>query len=162
MKYRKLNLEELIALEKEFVRFLASNTVTSDEWERLKQENPEKAERLIEIFSDLVFERTLKEVEFLEFKTPQDIKTFHCLPDKIVMMGLMVEGDSQVDFTAPQDPQQMLALLQLSQARLRLYSAEKKYSKERALELFDMMENGALISRDGDLFKTLTGLREKG
>ncbi len=159
MKYRRLTGEELEELEKEFVRFLATNSIPAGEWERLKSERPKEVERLIQVFSDLVFERTLREVRYLEFKTARDIKTFHCLPDKIVMIGLMIDGDSQLDFTAGQDPSQMLALLQLSGARLKMYTAEKHYGKERELELFDMLESGARISKDGQLYRTLASLK---
>ena len=160
MKYRRLTEEELQELEKDFIRFLATNTITADEWERLKAERPEKVDRLIDVFSDQVFERTLREVRYLEYKTPRDIKTFHCLPDKIVMIGLMIDGDSQLDFTAGQDSAQMLSLLQLSGARLKMYTAEKKYAKEREQELFDMLEDGARISKDGHLYRTLASLKE--
>ena len=37
MKYRRLTNEELAELEKEFVRFLVSNTVTSEDWEKINE-----------------------------------------------------------------------------------------------------------------------------
>ena len=77
MKYRRLRQDELESLEKEFVRFLASNQVTAEDWEKLKAGALEKAEKLIEIFSDIVFEKILSDVEYMEFQTPRDIKTFH-------------------------------------------------------------------------------------
>ena len=53
----------------------------------------------------------------------------------------------------------MLQQIQLSGAQLKLYTAEKPYSRGRDMEIFEMMENGALISKDGSLFKTLEGLK---
>lgn len=160
MKFRRLNAEELKELETEFIRFLASNTVTGDDWEKLKKENPQNANKLIELFSDIVFEKILKDVQYLEFKSPSDLKTFHCGTDKIKLLGLRIEGESTIDFTKNQAPAEMLQLLQASKAKLQLYEGEKAYSKERALELFGMMENGALISKDGNLYKMLNGLKE--
>ncbi|MCO6492706.1 MAG: hypothetical protein J5I98_30085 [Phaeodactylibacter sp.] len=159
MKYRRLRQDELESLEKEFVRFLASNQVTADEWEKLKAEEPGKAEKLIGIFSDIVFEKVIGDVQYLEYKTPKDVKTFHFLEDRIVMNGLLVEGNTSFDFTQQQSPQQMLQQIQLAGARLKLYTAEKAYSRSRDMEIFEMMENGALISRDGSLFRTLEGLK---
>lgn len=159
MKYRRLRQDELESLEKEFVRFLASNQVTADEWEKLKAEEPDKAEKLIGIFSDIVFEKVIGDVQYLEYKTPKDVKTFHFLEDRIVMNGLLVEGNTSFDFTQQQSPQQMLQQIQLAGARLKLYTAEKAYSRSRDMEIFEMMENGALISRDGSLFRTLEGLK---
>ncbi|MCB9293976.1 MAG: hypothetical protein H6559_12785 [Lewinellaceae bacterium] len=159
MKYRRLRQDEMESLEKEFVRFLASNQVTADEWEKLKAEEPEKTEKLIGIFSDIVFEKVIGDVQYLEFKTPKDVKTFHFQEDRIVMNGLLVEGNTSFDFTQQQSPQQMLQQIQLAGARLKLYTAEKAYSRSRDMEIFEMMENGALISRDGSLFRTLEGLK---
>lgn len=159
MKYRRLRQDELESLEKEFVRFLASNQVTADEWQKLKAEEPDKAEKLIGIFSDIVFEKVIGDVQYLEYKTPKDVKTFHFLEDRIVMNGLLVEGNTSFDFTQQQSPQQMLQQIQLAGARLKLYTAEKAYSRSRDMEIFEMMENGALISRDGSLFRTLEGLK---
>jgi len=160
MKYRRLAKEELAELEQEFVRFLAANSVTADDWQKLKAAEPEKAEGLIDIFSDIVFEKTLSGAEYLEFKTPKDLKTFHFKKEKVTLNGLKVEGPSNLDFTQDVSPEQMLGQLKMSTAQLKLYTAEKEYRKEREQEIFDLMERGALISRDGALFKTLESLKK--
>ena len=159
MKYRRLTNEELAELEVEFIKFLASNTVTGDDWEKLKVDNPEKAEGLIEIFSDIVFEKTIENIEFLEFKTPNDIKIFHCQKNDIHLMGLKIDGDSSLDFTKDTPPEEMMTQLKNSGAKLQLYTAQKKYKhNNRSLELFEMMQWGSLIS-DGKLFHILKNLQ---
>ncbi|NET39852.1 MAG: hypothetical protein F6K19_49185 [Cyanothece sp. SIO1E1] len=158
MKYRRLHIDELQGLEKDFINFLAANSVTSDDWEKLKNESQEKAEKMIEIFSDMIFEQTLQKVDYLEQKSAREIRTYHCGPDKISMIGILVEGETSLDFRQNLDPQQMMAQLGLSGAQLKLFKGEKTYKKERNLELFDLMERGALISRDGHLYKTLAQL----
>ena len=159
MKYRVLTTEELAELEKEFIRFLAVNGIPGPDWVKMKTTTPEKADGLIHAFSDMVFEKTLQNIEFLEIKTPEDYKTFHCLPDKIVLLGIRLEGDSDLNFTQNTPPAQMLDQLKRSGAKLFMYGAEKKYSKERNLELFEMMEKGCLISK-GDMFRTLERLKK--
>lgn len=159
MKYRKLRQDELVELENDFITFLASNTVTADEWEKIKLEDSQKAEQLIELFSDIVFDKVLSNAEYIEYKTPKDIKTFHFLEDKIVMNGLFVEGNSTFDFTKEQQPEEMLKAIQQSGSKLKLYTAEKVYSRSPEMEAFEMLENGALISKDGHLFKLLEGLK---
>lgn len=160
MKYRRLRTDELKELERDFIAFLASNTVTAADWEKLKDTEPEKAEKLIELFSDIVFDKVLGDVEYMEYKTPKDIKTFHFLEDKIVMNGLYIEGNTSFDFTQDQSPEQMLQQVHLSGAQLKLYTAEKAYSRGSEMEAFEMLENGAVISKDGHLFKVLEGLKE--
>lgn len=161
MKYRLLRQEELEDLKPDFITFLASNTVTADDWETLKQDKPERARSLIELFSDIIFDKVLSNATFMEYRTPKDIKTFHFQDDKIIMNGLFVEGDTQFDFTTKQTPQQMLQQVHLSGAKLKLYTAEKSYSRGREMEAFEMLENGALISKDGALFKTLEELKKE-
>ncbi|MFK8005741.1 MAG: DUF6495 family protein [Saprospiraceae bacterium] len=160
MKYRRLTNEELAELETEFVRFLVSNTVTGDDWEKIKKENPERAEGLIEIFSDIVFEKTISKVEYLEMKTPKDLKIFKCNKENIELMGLKVEGESDLDFTQDITPEAMMIKLQSSDAKLQMYSANKKYKDDdRLQEIFQMMQWGSLIS-DGKLFHLLRTLKK--
>jgi hypothetical protein len=159
MKYRRLNQEELKDLQPDFVAFLASNTITASDWEGIKKDTPEKAEQLVDMFSDIIFDKVLQNANYLEYKTTNDIKTFHFLEDKIVMNGLFVEGDIQFDFQKERSPEQMMTELKDSGAKLKLYTAEKKYKADKEKEAFKMLENGALISKDGALFKLLEGLK---
>ncbi|MEL6637500.1 MAG: DUF6495 family protein [Bacteroidota bacterium] len=158
MKYRRLRPDELTELEPQFVRFLASNTVTADDWQKLKTENREKAERLIDLFSDLVFAQTIEKIQFLQRRSPREIQCFACLPDKIQLRGLRVEGESPLDFTRNDSPSQMLEQLAQSGAELQLYRAEKAYQPSRDRELFTMLESGCLIA-NGDVYRTLDGLK---
>lgn len=159
MKYRRLRPDELEQLEKEFIHFLVANGIPGPDWEKMKAKDAEKAGQLIELFSDVIFDKTLEQLQYLEFKSPKDIKTFHCREDKIVLNGLRIEGETPLDLTITQDPQEMMRQLSAGSAQLRLYTAQKDYHPSRKEELFRMMENGALISRDGALFKTLEGLK---
>ena len=47
MKYRRLSNAELQELEKDFVKFLATNHITATDWVKLKENNPIKVEKLI-------------------------------------------------------------------------------------------------------------------
>ena len=160
MRYRRLTNDELKELEKEFVRFLASNTVTGDDWEKIKKEDSEKAEKLIGMFSDIVFEKTISKIEYLEYRSPKDLKVFHCKDDIIEMVGIMVEGNSDIDFSKNIEADKMIHQLQASQASLKMMAANKKYKKTKELEIFDMMQWGCLIS-DGKLFQTLNAMKPK-
>ena len=104
MKYRRLTSEELEQLEDNFIRFLAAQSITGMDWSKMKTENPERAEELIGEFSDVVIEKTLHNVEYLEYKEKQDMKMFHCQAEKIVMYGLFAEGATDLDFTSDDAP----------------------------------------------------------
>lgn len=160
MKYRRLTIEELKDMENEFVRFLVSNTVTAEDWEKIKKENPERAEKLIEIFSDVVFDKVLEKVKYIEHRNQYDIKTFRCLDDKIELLGLKVSSVAGVDFTQTQSAENMLAYLKNApQGSVQMYSAEKAYKNNNPKkEIFSMLENGGAIS-DGKIFEALLSLK---
>ncbi len=158
MKYRRLSIDELSELETAFIRFLAVNGVSGDEWEKIKETDQARTDELINVFSDTVFHDTLTKVTHLQFVTPNEIKTFQCLPDKIKLMGLLVDSASDIDFTNMESPRVLAQQIASASASLKMYAAEKTYSKERELELFDMMENGCLIS-DGEIYQLLEQLK---
>ena len=159
MKYRRLQNEELKELEKDFVKFLAANHVTADDWVKLKKNDQDKVEELIGLYSDIVYDKALTKLEYLEFKTPNDIKTFHCQADKMVLMGIAVSPTAGVDFTKDLSAQNMMEILKKNSQEIQIYTAEKAYNYNREKELFQMMESGCLISKDGYLFKTLLQLK---
>ncbi len=159
MKYRRLHNEELKELEKDFVKFLAANHITADDWVKLKKNDPDKVEELIGMYSDIVYDKALTKLEYLEFKTPHDIKTFHCQADKMVLIGIAVSPNAGVDFTKDLSSQDMMKILKESSQEIQIYTAEKDYNDNREKELFQMMESGCLISKDGYLFKTLVQLK---
>lgn len=158
-KYRRLSKEELDQLEDNFIRFLAAQSITGTDWTRIKTVEPDRAEALLDQFSDVVIEKTLHNVEYLEYKEKQDIKTFHCQEEKIVMMGLIAEGQTDLDFRSDADATQLMQKMRADGANLKVYTAEKAYKdNDRKAEIFRMIESGCLISRDGAMFKNLKAL----
>ena len=150
-KYRSLTTEELKGLEKEFIDFLVLNGITGEDWVKLKEQHLAKAEKIIDQFSDVVFEGIFRKVKYLEYRGKKILKTFQCLPDKLVMVVMEADEASDANFTDP-------AFIQKATTQppkdLRVYIAEKKYTKSREEELFDLTESGCEVS-DGKLFKAL-------
>ena len=66
MKYRLLTDEELKELEEDFKHFLITNHVYNEEWIQLNKTNDKKVKELVELFSDIVFEKALSKIIFLE------------------------------------------------------------------------------------------------
>lgn len=147
-KYKALTLTELESLEKEFVEFLVINGITGPDWAKIKEDDPVQAQKMTELFSDVVWESILRNTQYLDFRSPHSIKCFHCLADKIVLVGV---DSSSTDMSLP-------AFTQLKSDDypddLELYTTEKKYKGNRERELFDMLEWGCEIS-DGSLYKKL-------
>lgn len=160
MKYRRLTLEELKELESEFTTFLVTHGIPAEDWEKMKEEEPERCEGLIEIFSDIVFEKVLSKVEYLEHREKRVIRIFRFGEDKVVMNGFQLEGESAIDFRKDQNSEQLMQLFRLSPGKLKFFSAEKKYKKEKSAEIFQMLENGAQILKEDQLFQLIEQLKK--
>ncbi len=148
--YRTLTTKELQEMEKEFIDFLVVNGIHADDWVKIKSESKDEAYRMIELFSDVVFEGIMRKTKFLEIRSANDIKTFQCLEDKIILMG--IEGPSNMDFEKSDN---LDSLISQGVEGVSIYTQEKKYNKKRELELFEMTNQGCHIS-DGKLFKALS------
>lgn len=150
-KYRELTPAELNELEKEFVDYLIVNGITADAWVRIKEEEQEKAEDIVTLFSDVILEGVLRKIRFLEHRTKNDIKVFQCLDKKMVLVGMTSINDD-VDFT---DPDFFEKACINPPEGVKVYTAEKVYTKERELELFGMIQDGCSIS-NGQSFKAIS------
>jgi hypothetical protein len=99
MTFRRLTNEELAPLEKKFIQFLVSHTITGDDWAKMKERRPEQAMGLVDIFSDLMFEEAMKKVQFLQYAEPKALKIFYCKENEIELLGLIASENNTIDFT---------------------------------------------------------------
>ena len=150
MTFRRLNSDELAALEKPFIKFLVANTITGSDWEKMKTQEPQRASKMLDIFSDFIFEERLRKVEFIQHQEPKELRLFKCTDDTIYLIGLQVDADSDIDFTKQTD----LTKMGVSTEGVNIYRAEKKYTREREREIFELLESGCRVA-DGGLFEVL-------
>lgn len=152
MQYKRLTNEELTALEKEFIQFLSANTITKTDWEKLKSEESDKVEELILMFSDIVWDKTLENVKYLEYCAQKDLKTFYCGKDKIVLRGITIQSENG-NFLE-QSLSELHELNANNKVELGYISSEKAYQPSRNKELFNMIQNGCTIGTP-ELFESL-------
>jgi hypothetical protein len=145
MKYRCLSDEELKELESEFKHFLITNNVYTEEWEELNKKKDKKVQELVEMFSDIVLDKALKNIRFLEHITPKDIKSFKCDDEQMTLIGI-VSKNKEIDFTKN--------ALSDFKDDLDIFKTTKPYHKERELEVFELLSSGCSII-DEDRFKKL-------
>ena len=154
MKFRRLTNEEHAPLEKKFIQFLVANTITGDDWAKMKERRPEQAMSLVDIFSDLMFEETFMKVHYLKQATPKELHVFYFEKDKIQLLGLVADTHTAIDFTKDDN---WLKTLQNTEGGISFFETEKNYSDPREVEIFKMLENGCRIS-DSFLYDTLKKL----
>lgn len=134
-KYRILTLEELDLLKKDFIEFLVINGITGEDWEEIKLINPENRDKVVELFSEVVFTKILLQTNFLELKTDKVASAIQCNKENMVMITLeSVKEHSEI------------------------YSTDKTFQKSREEEIYALMQKGFLRS-DGKLYKELWMLK---
>lgn len=154
MKYKRLSANELKSLEADFVKFLASNTVTADDWVKIKKNDAAKAVELIDLFSDIVVEKALAQTKYLELRTPHQVQVIYCGKEQMNLLGIYVSQDSQVDFTAFSGVIELLKFA-AKDSTVKVISGAKKYQKERNMEIYSEIERGFKIAPNSTLFDGL-------
>ena len=148
MKYARLTKEQLDSLQQEFISFLATQTITANEWKTIKKEKPEVAEQEIDVFSDLVWEGALGQAKFLENISPKILFLFklETLQMSLISIKLIAEG---IDITTKKG----YAWLQKNYASddVEFYTAKKKYTEDKHLDIFKLIQQGAVITK-GELY----------
>ncbi|GET46869.1 DUF6495 family protein [Capnocytophaga felis] len=157
MKYIRLTKEQLEELHHDFARFLASQQITSDEWETIKREKPHVAEEEIDIFSDLVWEKSLEKVKFLERIDSKSINCFYFRENDAQMISVLISINT-VDLTTPNGFQWLEN--NIHSDKVQLYTGKKKLAEDRKLEIFDLIRQGVQVS-DGKIFKTLLDIKKQ-
>lgn len=157
MKYRLLTLDELKELEPEFVQFLSSNQITANDWIALKEQEPEKVNKLIELFSDIVLDKVLKKVEYVEKRERDNILIFRFLENSVLLVGLSSKVENDIDFTNPASIEDLARFPQKYSGMVEYFKNEKKYSKSREEEVFSIINSGGLIT-DDKLFQAINSL----
>lgn len=148
-KYQRLTSEELQSLEKEFVNFMVLNGITGEDWIRMKNEEPEKSDEMIDIFSDMIWESTLQNMVYLDHVTKHSIKCFFCSAEKIMLVGM---DSSETDLT--QLDLDGIRTGEVLPSDIKVYTTDKSYAKKREEEIYDMLGWGCQRS-DGQLYKTI-------
>lgn len=149
MKYTRLTKEQFEELHQEFINFLATQSITANEWEDLKKNKPESAEQELDVFSDLVWFGVLSKVEYLEHISPQHIHLFKFKEKNMHLIALKLKHD-QVDLTTTEGFQWLRDNLLSND--IEFFNANKDYSDDKHLDIFKLIQSGANITK-GELFQ---------
>ena len=154
MKYKRLTSEELQTLEQEFIHFLAAAQITGTDWENMKKNKQETAEELLDAFSDVVYEKVLGNINFLEYRDEKTLNIFKFEKDKISLVGLRVKENSLIDLTRPD---MFSELNDENFAAVKVIKTERGYNNTKEVEVFDLIQNGCVITDEKlfDLIKRL-------
>ncbi len=156
MKYTRLTKEQLEELHPEFINFLATQSITATEWEEIKVQKPEVAEEELDVFSDLIWEGVLNKVSYLENISAQHMHLFEALEKEIKLISIKVlNPDIDLNTTTG------FAWFKKNYQGdfVEYLSAAKAYKNPRNSELFDLIKQGASITK-GELYQWFDNLIE--
>ncbi len=139
IQYRRLTGPELKELELEFKQFLIANGIYDLEWKKLNEESPEKAQDLVDLFSNVVLEKVLKKIEYIARRSPKNLDVFYFETEKAYLISLSTEGEN-IDFL--NDNWNKLLVQHYQEVK---YFKTDKIIKNRPFEIFQLINNGCEI-----------------
>lgn len=119
MHYPCLTLAQLEALETDFVAFLIVNGVEGETWKTLNETNPSKAQELANLFSQVVWEKVLKETRHVK-RVSETERVFGFLGEE---QGVLLIGH--------QNPNGWV-----------FHKANKHWGNNREFEVFALLQQG--------------------
>ncbi len=149
MKYTRLSKEQLEELHKEFINFLATQSITAEEWKTIKENKPEVAEEELDLFSDLVWEGVLNKVEYLENVSSQHMHLFYMAEKEMKLLSVKVLNPD-IDLTTTTGFGWFKKNWQSD--FVEYLTASKAYSKDKHADIFNLIQEGAVITK-GELYQ---------
>ena len=148
MKYVRLTKEQLEELHPEFITFLATQSIDKKEWDDLKTNKPEIAEQEIDVFSDMIWDRAIANVNYIDHFASNYIFLFKCVSSTIYSYVINSKEES-VDFLTA-DGINWLGENIFSDS-IEIQKGKKDISEDRNGALFSIIKQGGIISK-GELF----------
>lgn len=136
-------------LHQEFINFLATQSITAEEWEDIKANKPEVAEEEIDIFSDLIWEGVLGKVEYLENISARQMHLFHLTDKEMKLLSVKVMNPD-IDLTTKTGFAWFKKNWQSD--FVEYLTASKAYTEDKNLDKFKLIEQGAVITK-GELYQ---------
>ena len=153
MKYARLTKEQFEELHQEFINFLATQSITVDEWTDIKTNKPEVAEQELDVFSYLVWEGVLKKVIYIEHISPQQMHLFHLKDEHMHLIAVKLKNP--IDLTTKDGFSWLRE--NLMDDDVEFLQAKKEYSDDKNADKFQLIQQGGVITK-GALFQYLDKL----
>lgn len=151
MKYHRLVHQQFEALHHEFAVFLATQGLDKSKWKEIKKNQPKKVELLLDLFSDVVWDKIISSCEFLEFSTLDQLFLFEILEKTASVIILKVEK-LEIDLETSSGFQWVLDHIDSDQVNI--YQGSRAYTSGRNDFVYDYLKKGAVKS-EGKRFKAL-------
>ncbi|MDO6596983.1 DUF6495 family protein [Oceanihabitans sp. 2_MG-2023] len=148
MKYSRLTKEQFEELHQEFINFLATQSITGEEWEDIKTNKPEVAVQELDVFSDLVWEGVLSTAKYVEHISPQQMHLFSL--NEANMHVIAVQLKNALDLTTKEGFNWLRE--NLMDEDVEFLQAKKEYTEDKNMDKFTLIQQGGVITK-GELYQ---------
>ena len=156
MKYARLTKEQFEELHLEFINFLATQSITAEEWTEIKATKPEVMEQELDVFSDLIWEGVLNNVKYLEHLSPRQLMLFHISETHMDLIAIKIENED-IDITT--DYGYKWLQQNINDDSVVLYTSTKAIKEDRNKDIFVLIQQGSSITK-GQLFQYFSDVLE--
>jgi hypothetical protein len=156
MKYTRLTKEQLEELRPEFINFLATQSITGDEWAKIKKDTPKVAEDELDVFSDLIWEGVLSKVVYLENISAQQMHLFELSEKEMKLIAVKVMNP-EIDLTTTIGFNWFKK--NWSSDFVEYMTAAKAYTDDKNLDKFQLIKQGAVITTE-ELYQWFESMME--
>lgn len=154
MKYARLTKEQLEELHPEFITFLATQSIDKKEWDDLKRNKPEVAEQEIDVFSDMIWDRAMTNVSFIDHFSEHFIFLFKCVETTVYSYVIRCLNPT-INFLTKEGINWLSE--NIASNDIDIQQGRKDISKNRNEQLFKIVKQGGIISK-GELYTKLQTL----
>ncbi len=151
MKYQRLTKEQLDALHEEFATFLATQSIDAQKWVEIVAERPSLAEEQLDLFSDMIWDRVLEKVTYLENIAPDYLFLFHIGEEAMHTIIIQIL-DKSIDVTTKEGFLWLKENMLSESVQIRRGS--KQFGEDKLQDVFALIRQGAEISK-GILYRAI-------
>jgi hypothetical protein len=145
MKYRRLTIAELEELREEFVLFLASNSIDASAWQEIKELQPDRMNELLDLFSDMVIDKALRNISSLKIVAQNELYLFLFEQTDAKVIRFSISEASGLDLRDDQTLAKLaIGEIELSNLSPELYKGNKVLKGNREEEMYELLCKGAV------------------
>ncbi|MEQ8623995.1 MAG: DUF6495 family protein [Vicingaceae bacterium] len=156
MKYRCLTYQEFDILATDFNDFLYSEGINTFEWSLLQDQYSDDALDLLRKYSDLIFDKLIKGVHYLEYRTKKQLLLYECRENDYTIIGIEIPEMSKINLT---DIKSIEAVSKKDLHACKSFKLKFPYKNSREQEIFEFIEDGFYIV-DEKAFKKINLFRQ--
>jgi hypothetical protein len=145
-RFRLLTAAELQELEPEFKQFLIVNELYDKEWRQLAAQDPQKAQSFIELFSDIVLEKSYLKAKGL-VQIGQDFAALFLLKEEKWQLVQFQFKSGQLP--ADLETEQLFDFLKMNWTSAQITRGSKSCPENKTESVHQLVRNGAQILSPG-------------